>query len=54
MEKLIIQYGVYLNGKLVCPYNTREDAEDAADFAQMETGVPHEIKEIRQASKLDY
>lgn len=54
MEKLIVQYGVYLDGKLVCPYDKRENAEDAADFAKMETGRSHEIREIRQASRLDY
>lgn len=54
MEKLITQFGVYLHGQLLAPYDTPEKAYKSAMFAYEETGLFHEVREIRQASKLDY
>lgn len=51
MCDLIVQYGVYLGGSLLVPYNTPKEAYEYAKFVYEETGVFHEVREIKESSK---
>lgn len=53
LKSLITQYAVYLGGKLMVAYDTEEEANEASEFAFKETGIPHEVRLIRQAPKED-
>lgn len=48
------KYGLYCMGSLVNTYDDAIEAHNDAVFAQEESGVPHEVKEIKETMNLNH
>lgn len=47
------KYGLYCMGALVNTYDDAIEAHNDAIFAQEESGVPYEVKEVKEQTKID-